>query len=507
MNEFLAPGPDGLPPKLLKVVKNEIAEPLRLLFGKSMDDGRIPDDWRDSHVTPFFKKGSKGDPGNYRPVCLTCGIGKIMERIVKSEIDGHIEKNGLLSKSQHRFRSGRSTLTNLVEFFNQTTKWYDEGRCFDVFYLNFSKAFDVICHKRLIVKLKAIGIEGKLIEWITDWLKGRRQRVRVGEEFSEWVEVLSSVLQGSVLSGILFNIFIDDIDKATIEALIKKFADDTKMAALVENQADAKKMQENLNSLCEWAKKWKMKFNASKCKVMHFGKENARNVYMMSDVQIESVSEEKDLGVWVEDSMKPTKQCTMAANSANWALGQLSRSFHYRKADCLVPLYKTFVRPKLEHAVAAWSPWSAGDKEVIKNVQKRLVRMISNKRGASYEERLGNIGLTTLTERRARGDMIQVFRTMKGFNKVEKQEWFTLRDPATARATRSTVSISEDGPEQRQQVIFKSHVRLEARKHFFTEQVAQELNALPDSVRNQKSVKAFKNQFDGWMKKNGHDKN
>ena len=152
-----------------------------------------------------------------------------------------------MSKSQHGFRSSRSTQTNLVEFFNQTTKWYDEGRCFDVFYLNFSKAFDVICHKRLIVKLKAIGIEGKLIEWITDWLKGRRQRVRVGEEFSEWIEVLSSVLQGSVLSGILFNIFIDDIDKATIEALIKKFADDTKMAALVENQADAKKMQENLN--------------------------------------------------------------------------------------------------------------------------------------------------------------------------------------------------------------------------------------------------------------------
>ena len=133
--------------------------------------------------------------------------------------------------------------------------------------------------------------------------------------------------------------------------------------------------------------------------------------------------------------------------------------------------------------------------------------MISNKRGASYEERLKNIGPTNLTERRGRGDMIEVFRTMKGFNKVEKQEWFTLRDPATARATRSTVSISEDGPEQRQEVIFKSHVRLEARKHFFTERVAQEWNALPDSLRNQKSVNAFKNQFDGWMKKNRHDNN
>ena len=212
-----------------------------------------------------------------------------------------------------------------------------------------------------------------------------------------------------------------------------------------------------------------MRFNAAKCKVMHFGKKNARNVYTMNGVQIECVTEEKDLGVWVEDSMKPTKQCNMAANSANWALGQLSRSFPFRKADCLVPLYKTFIRPKLEHAVVAWSPWAAGDKEVIENVQKRMVRLISDKRGNLYEERLESLGLTTLTERRARGDVIEVFRTMKGFNKVDKSEWFNLRDPATARATRSTVSISDDGPEQRSDVIFKGHVRLDARKHFFTE--------------------------------------
>ena len=80
---------------------------------------------------------------------------------------------------------------------------------------------------------------------------------------------------------------------------------------------------------------------------------------------MESVSEEKDLGVWIEDDMKPTKQCKMAAQNANWALGQLIRTFHYRKASCLVPLYKSFVRPKLEHAVGAWSPWLEGNKEVL----------------------------------------------------------------------------------------------------------------------------------------------
>ena len=104
---------------------------------------------------------------------------------------------------------------------------------------------------------------------------------------------------------------------------------------------------------------------------------------------------------------------SVAAKSANWALGQLARAFHYRKASCLVPLYKTFVRPKLEHAVVAWSPWTEADKEVLEKVQRRMVRMISDKRGNTYEERLKNIGLTTLTERRERGDAIETFKTFQ----------------------------------------------------------------------------------------------
>ena len=103
--------------------------------------------------------------------------------------------------------------------------------------------------------------------------------------------------------------------------------------------------------------------------------------------------------------------------------------------------------------------------------------------------------------------MIEVFRTMKGFNKVDKNEWFNLSDPETARATRSTVSISEDGPEQRNDVIIKGHVRLDARKHFFTELAARDWNSLPDSVRKQKTVNAFKNQYDSWRKKKGSDTN
>ena len=169
-----------------------------------------------------------------------------------------------------------------------------------------------------------------------------------------------------------------------------------------------------------------MSFNVKKCKVMHFGRNNIRYEYTMNGCAIEEVKEEKDLGVWIEEDMRPSKQCKVAAQSANWALGQLSRAFHYRKASNIVPLYKTFIRPKLEHAVAAWSPWLEGDREVMEKVQKRMVKMISDKRGVSYEQQLESVGLMSLVERRERGDMIETFRTMKGFNRVDKSQWFSF---------------------------------------------------------------------------------
>ena len=500
MRENAASGPDEIPPILLKMLRDEIAVPLTILFQKSIDAGQIPDDWRKANVVPIYKKGSKAEPGNYRLVCLTSVTGKLLERLMKNDIDAHIENNDLIRDSQHGFCRGRSTQTNLVEFLNVTTKWHDEGKCYDVFYLDFSKAFDVVCHKRLLVKLEAIGIGGKVLKWIEDWLARRIQRVVINGNFSDWIAVISSVIQGSVLGGIFFDIFIDDIDEAIIEALIKKFADDTKLAKVIRNIADAQQMQENLDQICEWAERWQMCFNVKKCKVMHFGRQNIRYRYTMNESEIEKVNEEKDLGVWIEDDMRSSKQCRVAAQNANWALGQLSRAFHYRKASSIVPLYKTFVRPKLEHAVAAWSPWLEGDKETIEKVQRRLVKMISDKRGDTYKERLTSIGLTSLTERRSRGDIIETFRTINGFNRVNKENWFTFRDLSNSRTTRATVSISGEQQHSRENVLYKESVRLDSRKNFFSVRVVDRWNSIPDEIKAQKTVNAFKNSFDEWSR-------
>ena len=421
LKEQSACGPDGIPTRVLKELKEEVTGPLTILFQKSIDTGKIPDDWREANVTPIYKqKGKKSDPGNYRPVSLTNVVGKMMERVVKEQIMDHVERNNLLCEEQHGFRAKKSPQTNLIEFMDEVTKWMDEGESFDILYLDFSKAFDKVCHERLMVKLEAVGIVGKVKEWLKDWLQGRKQRVQVEGQYSEWIEVLSSVVQGSVLGGTLFDIFINDIQRVVLDALIRMFADDTKVALKIRNEEDKKKMQTIIDNLVNWAKRWAMSFNAEKCKILHVGKKNPKYEYFMSGIKISEAEEEKDLGVWVDTSMKPSKQCAVAAKTANFALGQMQRAFHYRTKNNLVPIYKTFIRPKLEFAVAAWNPWMEMDKNVLERVQQRMIRLLSDVRGKTYEEKLKDVGLLPLTERRERGDAIEAFKTLNGFNNVNK---------------------------------------------------------------------------------------
>ena len=379
---------------------------------------------------------------------------------------------------------GKSCTSNLLAFLDKVTAAVDNGEAVDVVYLDFAKAFDKVPVERLLKKVEAHGISGQILRWIGAWLRNREQRVVLNGEASDWAAVLSGVPQGSVLGPLLFLIFINDLDEAAAARFIFKFADDTKVAQPAQTEEDCAVLQESLDGLVQWAERWGMAFNVQKCKVMHLGHANRKHVYTMNGAVLEETEEERDLGVMISNKLKPGTQCAKAARTAAAVLGQISRAFHFKDRYVFVQLYKQYVRPHLEFAVQAWSPWSAADKEVLEAVQRRMVRMVSGLRSTEYEDRLKELGMTTLEERRHQADMAMMFKTMRGVD-GQKEEWFT---PAAAGQRRTRVA---DDPLN----VRLAHGRLELRKNFFTVRCTEHWNNVPGEIKNLRSVESFKKAY------------
>ena len=246
---------------------------------------------------------------------------------------------------------------------DKITEALDKGEPVDVIFLDFAKAFDKVPLARLMEKVWAHGIRGNMLRWIKNWLTDRQQRVVLNGTFSEWMAVLSGVPQGSVLGPLLFIIFINDLDKEiTGGVMASKFADDTKVGRTVTTEEERAELQEALLKLERWADRWGMEFNVSKCKVMHFGRNNPRHNYTMKGRLLEKTEEERDLGVVTTANAKPAAQCAKAARTAQAVLGQISRAFHFRDKGIFLGLYKQYIRPHLKFSVQAWASWCQKDK-------------------------------------------------------------------------------------------------------------------------------------------------
>ena len=479
------PGPDKIPPLLVKRVGCHLVTPLTILFRKSVSTGLLPDDWKKADVIPIFKNNRKPhDPASYRPISMTSVFCKMLERIIIKYLNEYFDRFNLFNHQQHGFLKGKSTLTNLLETSKYLIDLTDvRGNNVDIIYLDLAKAFDTVSHVKLLEKIKQCGVGGNLLEWINNFLSNRRQSVKIGDAVSESFIASSGVPQGSCLSSILFLIYINDLCHVSANSSIKLFADDAKVFRLVNNPEDARLLQQDLNEIGKFFNDWQLRVNVEKCNTLHIGYSNMSESYTLNQSIIASSTEVNDLGYLMATNCSSKKYIFRVAATAHFRVKQLNIAFNCKDVDFKLFLFLTYIRPILEYVTPIWCPHLINEIDRIESVQRRFTKFLPGYRSISYLDRLRRLNIKSLEERRIGFDLILVYKIINNLISLDSLDFFEFSNTITRGHNLK---------------IKANFCRTNTKKFSFPNRIINCWNNLPDDVVNSASLNIFKSKVQNY---------
>ena len=491
-----ASGPDGISPRILKNVAEEIAPVLARIFNFSLQTGKFPSIWKQANVTPLYKnKGKRSKLNNYRPVSLLSCIGKAMERCVYDVLFKYLIEEKLLTKYQAAYLPNSSTETQVLEIYHHILDALDKGKDIRFLFLDISAAFDKVWHKGLLAKLEKYGIKGRLYKWIENYLQNRTQRVVIEGKTSKPTMLNSGVPQGSILGPLLFLIYINDLP-AKIETNIRVYADDSSLYinyAKNKEGEGAQALQEDIHRIEEWAEKWLITFNPTKTESLVFSRkrEVATPALNMLDTNIEEVKEHKHLGVTLQQNGTWKSHIVDICAKAKRKVDVL-RSLMYRlNRKSLEKLYLSYIRPSLEYGCTIWDNCNDYEKEELEKIQLAGLRVITGgKRGTSHELLYSDTGIETLQERRDRRKLVMMFKIQKG---KAPETLIELLPETTEKRTERHLRTKGNT------TLIMAHS--EAFHGSFIPQMIRKWNNLPQQTREVATVEQFKLKINPVKKK------
>lgn len=374
------PGYDDIPPKILSHSSTLISTPLTYIINLTLKTGIFPSKLKTAKVIPIYKKGSRSDINNYRPISILSAFSKIFEKIISIRLKNYLEKNYILTDCQHGFRASRSTESAITQFTNSVYKCL-EGNYYAVgVFIDLSKAFDTINHDILYDKLYHIGIRGVPLKLLQNYLTNRTQAVYCNSKYSLTKSISIGVPQGSILGPTLFLIYINDIINSTSKFQCTLYADD--INCLMKDK-DIHKLHADLTSelhqINHWIKLNKLRLNVSKTKYIVFQNRSVKNhipPVLLEGESLNCVTHTKFLGIYIDENLNWRTHIDNVCMKLSRMCGILYKIRDQLPTEALLSIYYTLCYPYFIYCVSLWACTWPSFITKLKVIQNKILRCI-----------------------------------------------------------------------------------------------------------------------------------
>ncbi|GFS88498.1 RNA-directed DNA polymerase from mobile element jockey [Trichonephila clavipes] len=435
MNPGKAPGPDVIFGRMVQHFGNLAKKELLEIFNLSWATGKLPKIWKLSTVIPILKPNKNASEcKNYRPISLTSTLCKLMERVIHRRLINWLIENKKLHFYQTAFRTHHSTTDQLFYLNQSIIDGFQEKphkKTLAVF-LDISAAFDRVWRQKLVHTIQGTGINGKALLWINDFLRGRKFSVRFNGALSESRRMWAGVPQGSVLSPLLFLIFMNTIHHHIHpDTNIACYADDIAVWHSHNDITESEKaLNTTLKGIAEWVENLKLTINADKTNYCIFSTDRRHRSSFNANIKIQNSQIKKVdlptyLGVTLDPELRFSKHIEQTTNKALGKLNILRKlcgTSWGSRPQTLKRTFCTVIRTVLEYATPIWTPASISVKRKLDSVQHRAAKIIIGAVSSTNNEKAEQeCGLPPLESRRK-------LATIKFTNKLRSYE-----DPVTLR--------------------------------------------------------------------------
>jgi hypothetical protein len=346
-------GYDNIPMRILKDGATQLARPFHKLMGLIYSTKTIPNQWKVARILPLHKKGAKTDFKNYRPISNLCVSTKIFEKCILKRIETLAEQGDLFTDKQHGFRKGRSTVSAARVLQREIARAMDDNNYVAVASLDLSSAFDVVNIDLLLTRLAVMGLPKDILELLTEWLIGRVAYVEVEGSCSEFFDVASGTVQGSVLGPVLFNLFISPLLENGSGPV---YADDSYHLAISRNKADAvSALQQRIIESERWLSGSGLKVNLGKTELTIFHRnDTSTSEIRVNDITVKSSPALKVLGIVFDNRLQWDRQVEKVTKETRRSLQGLKIiKRHFTETEILT-LITSHCYSKLYYGSQVW---------------------------------------------------------------------------------------------------------------------------------------------------------